>query len=506
MNEPEGPPSLSVRTATAASWILSWRMTTRLLGLVNTIVLVRLLTPADFGLIALAVSLAQIVESLSSMGVSDALMREKKADRELYSTGFTINLIRGLLIAAVIAAEAAPIAIFFEDVRLESILFVLAAMMLLASLENVGMVEFRRNLSFEKDFQMAVVPRLLAIVVSIGCALVFRNYWALVAGILTNRILRVAMSYWLHPFRPSLTLRAWRRVAGFSFWNWMNVVVTTVRDRIDTVVIGRVYGSASVGLYSVGYEIGTLLATELVEPVSSALYAGFSAGQRGGSDVSKGYFRAVCATFLVTLPLGAGLAILASPVIYLLFGEKWMLAVPLVQVFAVAYMLRVITYFSVGVLNALGMIKITFRILLLSVIVRATLLAAMVVPFGLLGAAYAAAVSIAVEETCFMIFTFRRLGLKYADLVRGTCRCVIATAAMATVLMWFGAGSSAVTSGPLAALWDVLTAVLLGATTYCSTTLGLWAAAGRPSGAETAFLSVCGNTLRHFTRRWNATT
>ena len=148
-------------------------------------------------------------------------------------------------------------ALFFDDIRLETILFVLAAMMFLASLENVGMVEFRRQMAFEKDFQIAVVPRVISIVVSICCAYIFENYWALIAGILTNRILRVLMSYWLHPFRPSLTVKAWRRLIGFSLWNWMNVSLSTIRDRIDTVVIGRIFGPESVGIYSVGFEIGS---------------------------------------------------------------------------------------------------------------------------------------------------------------------------------------------------------------------------------------------------------
>ena len=498
MPEDDPPPSLSARTLTGAGWVLVWRMSTRALGIINTIVLVRLLAPADFGLVALATAMAQVVESLSAIGVADAIVREKDADRTLYDTGFTMNFLRGLAMSVLIAACAWPLAAFFNDPRLLNIQLVLAATLLLSALENIGVVEFRRNLAFDKEFQLALVPRIAGIAVSITIAVLFANYWALVAGIVTTRVLRVAASYWLHPHRPRFTLRSWRRLIGFSFWTWLTTMVLVVRDRIDTLVIGRVLGPVKVGIYAVGLEIGSLASTELLEPLTIALFAGFSAGRRAGTDMADGYFKAISAAFLLTLPMGAGLAIMAHPLIALMFGAQWLEAVPLVRIFALTGMVKVVAYFSGVLLNAHGLIHLQFRILATSTVARVLVLFVLIGPFGLLGAAAAAAVCVLLEEAMFLFVCFRHFRLSPLKLVRGSWRCALATGGMAAVLLWVGFGAAHEVVSPMALLRDLAAGVPLGMAVYTALLLTLWLATGRPPGAEAMFLDIFGGAMRRF--------
>jgi O-antigen/teichoic acid export membrane protein len=502
MTESDASPSLAIRTATGAGWVIMWRMATRILGVCSTVVLVRVLAPADFGLIALATSATQAVDWLSSFGIYEALIREKELDKALYDTGFTLNVFRCVLTASVILLGAWPVAVFFNDDRLGTVLMVLAGVSALAAFENIGVLDFRRTLAFEKEFQLAVVPRVLSILVSIAVAVTFVNYWALVAGIVTNRVLRLLMGYWMHPYRPGLSLAAWRRIIGFSFWTWLNAVTIMVRDRVDAVVIGRLFGPTQVGVYAVGWEIGSLTSTELVEPVTAALFAGFSAAQRAGSNVAEGYFKAISATLLLTLPMGFGLSMLAAPVIEVAFGTRWLQAVPLVQIFALVCMAKVVAYISGVLLNANGMLRVQFKILLASLIVRIALLLVLVAPFGLLGAAFAATGCIAAEEILYMVVTFRRFSLRTVDLVRGSWRCVLATGVMAVMLMAQGIGWASAPTGTGEAALVIAQGVLTGAATYGIALLALWWAAGRPRGAETAFLDIIGNTLKHLGRRW----
>src|SRR6185437_13265169 len=102
------------------------------------------------------------------------------------------------------------------------------------------------------------------------------SFWALVVGICTTRGLRLVLSYTMHPHRPRLTIRAWRRLIGFSTWAWILSVTLLIRDRIDSFVIGRVLGATQVGAYTVGVEIGFAPSAELVLPLTRALYSSFS--------------------------------------------------------------------------------------------------------------------------------------------------------------------------------------------------------------------------------------
>jgi lipopolysaccharide exporter len=132
MSEPAaGGKSIARRTAVGAGWIMAWRMLNRSLGLVSTLILVRLLEPTDFGLVAIATGFIASVDALSALGVQDALVREPERSRDLYDTGFGLNLIRGLITAVLIALLAYPLADFFSDSRLAVVMFVLAAGMVM---------------------------------------------------------------------------------------------------------------------------------------------------------------------------------------------------------------------------------------------------------------------------------------------------------------------------------------------------------------------------------------
>jgi lipopolysaccharide exporter len=497
------PASLTVRTATGAGWIITWRMTTRVLGLANTLFLVHLLLPADFGLVALATSMSNAVDLFSTIGVEQALIREKHLDRAVYDTGFTINLLRALAVGLVVAAGAEPAAAFYGDPRLMWILLALSLGLLLSGLENIRVVDFQRDLAFGKRFQILLLPRIAAVLASIGFALIYRNYWALVVGILTNRGMQLVLTYVILPWLPRMTLRSWRQILGFSFWLWATATVQTVRDRIDALVIGRVLGPTSVGIYGIGVEIGSLTSTELVQPLTTVLFSGFSAARRtGGASATEGYFRAISATFLLTLPLGFGLSLLAAPIVRLMLGEHWVGAVPMVQIFAVLGMARVIAYFSGVLLNSHAMLTVQFRIMLFSLLVRLGVLAVLIRPYGLLGAATAAVACTAAEEILFLIVTFRRFQLSPVDLLASTWRCMLASAAMAAVLVWEGIGWAPATASTTDALRALALGASSGAATYTVTLLLAWWCSGSPRGAETFVIDVLQQMTRHFGRRW----
>jgi lipopolysaccharide exporter len=110
-------PSIAQRVAMGAGWIIAWRLATRNIGLLSTLVLVRLLQPADFGLVALATGFINSIDALSAIGVQDALVRTPVLDRDMYDTGFSLNVLRSVVTAVMIAVIAWPVAEFFDDRR-----------------------------------------------------------------------------------------------------------------------------------------------------------------------------------------------------------------------------------------------------------------------------------------------------------------------------------------------------------------------------------------------------
>ena len=178
-------------------------------------------------------------------------------------TAFTLSVLRGAAVFVIVAAVAGPAAHFFGDRRLAAVLIALGATVLIENLINVGTIEFRRDFAFKREFQLYLLPRLLSICVAIGSAFLLHTYWALIAGIVSNQVFRVLFSYVMHPYRPRFRLSAWREIASYSVWNSVIAGAGALRDRVDTMMVGRAMNSASVGYYALGFEIAGLPVTDV---------------------------------------------------------------------------------------------------------------------------------------------------------------------------------------------------------------------------------------------------
>jgi lipopolysaccharide exporter len=503
---PEGPGpavgSLLLRTAQGTGWVIGWRMATRLLGVISTLTLVRLLLPADFGLVALSASFAQSIEAFSVLGVEDAVVREKAPTRDVYDTGFTINALRSVTTAAIILALAVPAGSFFAEPRLTNILAALAVGTLLDGFTNIGIVDFRRDFAFGKEFRLWILPRLIAIIATLATAFLWRSYWALVVGTLVSRGLRVIFSYHMHPFRPRFTVRAWRRLIGYSTWSWAVSVVMLMRDRSDTILIGRMLNPTQVGIYSIGAEVAALPTTELVEPLCRAAFSGFAAGRNADLTPSDTYLRIIATMALLTLPAGIGISAIADPLVKLAFGTLWSGAVPLVQLLSLAGTLMVFGQISLTLFSAHGLLRQMFELSVATLILRVILLIFCITWLGLYGAAVAAAITITIEQGIYVLLTIRHFALRPADLLRHTWRCLLATAAMAMVLMRTGLGWHMVASDSGMLTQQLVVAVVVGVATYSVVLLTAWLAAGRPPGAETDFLALARRLGGRLTRIW----
>lgn len=497
INVPPAPTGLGINTA----WVVAWRFSTRALGFISTFVLVRLLAPADFGLIMLATTFTDAVNALSSVGIQDAIVREKSPDRTLYDTAFTMNAIRCLVMGAFIGAAAWPAAVFFAEPNLANVLLALAIMTAAGACENIRVVDFRRDLAFHREFKLFLLPRLVAIATGIATAAVWHSYWALVIALTTNRLLQLALGYALRPYRPRLCLAGWRKIIGFSAWTWLSSLVEVVRDRSDNIVVGHTLGTTHVGLFSVGAELAALPTTELVAPLCRVLFPGFTATHNTGGDLADAYLRAIAVTSLVTMPAGIGISMVGGPVVAIIFGPQWSAAVPVVAVLAIAGTLKVIALITGTLFAATGLLSSNFRILVMTATVRVALLVLLVQSHGLAGGAVAILLSVILEEILFLASAARKLGFPATRLLGRTWRGLVAALAMAAALSVAGLGWPAAPGLAHAPAMHLLLAVPLGVLAYLAALTTAWVLAGRPEGAELEVFRALNRISSQLSRR-----
>lgn len=502
--------STLIKVAKGAGWLIGWRMMTRILGLASTLILVRLLLPSDFGLVMIATGFGQAIDALSALGVEEAVIREKQPSRELYDSAFTINIIRGLATCAILLLGAWPVSLFFNDARLVPVMVILAGCSLVGACENIGIVDFRRDIAFEREVLLMLVPRIASTLTAVGLAYAFRSYWALMVAISLSSVIRVAMGYALHPFRPRLGLRAWHQIAHFSFWSWLLSLTGLVRDRCDTFVVGRILGITQVGTFSVGVEIASLPASELVAPLARASFSGFAAARNSGTDADAAltFMRVLSSAVLLSFPAGVGISLMAKPIVRLAFGDRWLGATTVIEVLGVGFLILVPGLISASLLNAYGMLRSTFVVQLAAVAARISLITVLVMHMGLPGAAIGTMAGAAVEHLLYLAMALRRLRLTLADLLRQTWRCSAAAGAMAAALVGSGLGWSQTPDAPGSAAASLVAAVPSGAAVYGVVLAGLWLAAGRPQGAERDALDVgrrlCRQAVNVVRKQWEA--
>ncbi len=485
------PDSLLIRTARGASWVMAWRLGMRVLGLVSTLVLVRLIAPADFGIIALATSFMQSIDGMLTLGTEEAVIREATPNRAFYDTAFTLNLLRGVSVTALVAALAYPAAGFFADPRLGPVLLFVACLPVLDGCANIGIVDFRRDLAFDKEFAIMVLPKLCGIIAAMTTAALLHSYVAMLVGMGVNRSLRVVMSYVMHPFRPGLSLRAWRGLAGYSLWTWMLSLVVLVRDRCDSLLLGRLMNTAAVGFYSVGAEVAALPTTELIEPLGRAAFSGFAAGRQQHADQAETFLRLIGSAALLTLPAGVGLSLVAAPLVALAFGHGWEQAVPVLRILSLSFTIMVFGHLSLHLLSAHALLGRLVGITLVGAAARVALLAVLIPSYGLPGAAIGAAVAVVLEQALTVATALRRFGLGLYPIIRRIWRPVLAAASMAAILCATGLGW---TNDPDPI--RLIEAVAVGAGSYAAVLLGGWMLVGFPAGPETDVLALLRRVAR----------
>ncbi len=477
--------ALHASIARGTRWVFYWRMATRILGLASTLILIRVLAPADFGLVALATGIANAVEQFGWLGVENAIIREKAPGRDVYDTGFTINAIRSLLTGACVALAAYPAATFFGETRLADIMLALAASTLLSGAENIGIVDFRRDFAFNKEFVYLLLPRLASIVLAIGTALLFHSYWALVVGIVSSRVLRIVFSYVMHPYRPRLSLSAWRVLASYSMWTWLLGMTVLVRDRSDIMVIGRMLTSVQVGIYSIAFEVASMTTAEIIEPLQRAAFSGFVAARNSGTPLSGSLLRVLGSVSLFALPATMGMSLVADPLLKLVVGLKWTEAVPLVEILGAAGVTVVAGYTCRTLLSSFDELGSTIGITLAFGALRVGAMIVAILQFGLPGAAVAAGGAMALEGVAYIVVTCRTLGITPGQFAQPVWRAALATLAMTAGVWGLGLGwQRTPATTPFVLGEELATASLTGAVIYASVLFAAWVASGRPEGAE----------------------
>jgi len=461
------------------------RLSLKLIGLVSIVILFRLLAPEDFGIVALAMLVVGFVEVFAEFGFDQSLLRTKDSTREDYDLVWSLNAIRGVVVGASLLAGAPLAAHFLQEPRLTPVIMCLALAPLLDGMQSVGIVDFAKQLKFQREFKLKVSQKLISFFITLAAALLMRDYWALVVGLLAGKVAGLILGYLMHPYRPRFTLNGWRRVVGFSMWILINNIVLFAGNQTDKVVVQRAFDVQMVGIVRIAEEVSGIV-MELVWPIERALYAGYVTV---ANEVEK-FHRTLCngvgLVAALGVPLALGLGMFAEPAVLMLLGEKGRAAIPFVVVYVFHGALRSCVCGVFPAFMVINRPEINTQITFANVIVRLAVLFLGFHHIGLMAVPWSLVAGSMVTVLMLWWRSSTLLNLSWLALPSVLWRCYAATGLMLLVGHAALQGPARDWPGPL----QLLVLVPCCALVYVGSMLLLWWISRRPAGPEQVALTA----------------
>lgn len=493
---------LGKRLAIGSALMAGGRLGVKVLDLIAMLIVARILTPADFGLVALATATLVIVTALTDLPVTLALIQKPNLERTDCDTAFTLSAVRGVVVFLVMLGLAWGLAALYADYRIVGIISIFGLVPLVSSLTSPMMVRFAREVRFGPQIGIEVVCKTLAFGVTLAFVFATHSYWALVAGPVGAAVAAAGASYAVAPYRPRFDLSRARTLIGFSGWMSLGQAVQALSLQSDRLLIGWLLGKPALGQYTVASDLAATATYSFASPLTSVLFASFSRIQDDPERLRAGYRRAQQLVVAAILPLGVGLAVVADRLVNLLLGPQWSQVAFCVAWLAPFVALQTMIVMVESLALSVGKPRLVLNRNLLAVLIRtpATIAAALV--FGLPGAVIARALTGLPVIYMNMRLAQRLLGVPVLTQALNCWRSLASAAIMAGALWTVQAVLRP--AHDHADLSDALTLVALvavGAVVYVSAHLALWRLSGRPTGAEQYLLDLAAKAATLLSRK-----
>jgi len=301
-----------------------------------TIILARLLTPADFGVIALLTFFSSLAMVFVQGGLSTALIRRQDSTPEEESAVFWWNLGASTAFATVLSLIAAPVAKFYGYPVLQPLMFMAAAQVVLSALGAVQTALLTRALRFADLAKAGVLATVVSSAGGIGAALAGAGVWALAIQLVAYAAVNTMILWWVSDWRPvfHFDVSTIRPLARFGAWLGLSNTLEVFYTQGFALLIGKLYGARDLGLYNRAATTQTLPSLILSNAVSRVALPLFSEREHDPEALKRGLRMALGFVMLINLPIMAGAAMFPDLVILVLFGERWLPAAPILAILA----------------------------------------------------------------------------------------------------------------------------------------------------------------------------
>lgn len=321
------------KTISGFIWRLLQNAGTQVVSFVLSLVLARILSPEDYGLVAMVSVFTSIALVFVNTGFSSAIVQRKEITQEDLSSVYYFNLVLGIALYCLVFFSAPFISEFYHEERLTLILRIQALSLIISSFYSVQQAIVARNLQFKKSFYMSLAGVAAQTITGLVLALNGAGVWAIVVSQLMNNLVSCIVIIALVNFKPSFTFSIRRVLSLFYFSSkiLLTSLLDTVFNNIRALIIGRVYSSEDLAFYNRGSQFPTIIMNQIDGSMTTVLFSSLSKYQSDWSQGLPVLRRALKTSLFVCAPLLAGLCAVADPMVRVLLTDKWVECIPYVR-------------------------------------------------------------------------------------------------------------------------------------------------------------------------------
>ncbi|MEQ3660121.1 MAG: oligosaccharide flippase family protein [Glaciecola sp.] len=306
----------------------------KLVGLISTVILARILLPEDFGIIAIALIFLGLTQVLSNTGSLQYLLRVDKINKDIVNTAWTISFYTKVAIAILFVALSYPIAYFYDDTRLILLIVALMGIFVIQALRNPAEVYLKRNQNYNRIVALNIVSKILAVILSVLVAVIYKSYWALVAGQFVNAFIGTIGSYIIQPHTLRLTLTDSKAQWLFSKWMIPQSLFGYLRTQLDTIIVSAFFGRAELGSFHTMKYLAYLPSANFLIPAMQPLLVELSHFKNNKIEFSKRFNTSFLIPFIISIPITSILVIYHDLITFLILGPQWVEFSPILGYFA----------------------------------------------------------------------------------------------------------------------------------------------------------------------------
>lgn len=429
---------LETRILRGAGWVAIGFGSRQLITWLSMLVLVRLLEPDAFGVVALALTLVSALEYLRGSGVWAALVFRRGEVEEASASTFVYLLVSSVPIYGLWFATAPLLAGAFDAPELTGVLRVLALIVVFGGLSVVPAALLERDLNYSATARVHLGGAAAQVIAGLSLAFAGAGVWSLVAGQVAASAFEAAALWYLIPRRPSIrraSVGMLREVFRYGRFASTANIATFLSGTVDTIVVGRMLGATAVGFYSVAFRVATISESIFSYVIVKAMFPAFSIVQQDRDAFRQIFVRHAQRVALLVLPVAIFVALSAKPIVLALLGDEWSPVVTPVRILAVFGFVRALSATANEVFRGAGRPELAMWFSTANVVLLVPTLVVLTRWLELDGAALAVLISLTVTTLPALIRMMRLVGISANELTRMIRPSLFCSAVLALTLV-----------------------------------------------------------------------